>query len=96
MVLRGTKVNQTVSPSSIKFTILTYCVDDLVEVEEHSCVPLCTTDKPKAITKSSYDALKEENGERKGINREMGECMERIEGRSGRRGRRRKMKGREV
>ena len=67
----------------------TYCVDDLIEVEEHSCVTLCTTNKPKAITKSSYDTLRgewREEGEGSGLNREMrrkGECMDRVEAKSG-------------
>ena len=43
--------------------IPTYRVDDLVEVEEHSCVTVCTTNEPKPVTKSSYDTLKEERRE---------------------------------
>ena len=81
----------------------TYCVDDLIEVEEHSCVTLCTTNKPKAITKSSYDTLRgewREEGEGSGLNREMrrkGECIDRVEARSGGRsgGRRRRRKTKE-
>ena len=61
---------------SIKFMIPTYRVDDLVEVEEHSCVTVCTTNEPKPITKSSYDTLK---GERREGRRRGGE-----EGRKGR------------
>ena len=52
-----------VGSSSIKFMISTYRVDDLVEVEEHSCVTVCTTNEPKPITKSSYDTLKGERRE---------------------------------
>ena len=62
MLLRGRKVN--LSSSSIKFMILTYRIDDLVEVEKHSCVAVCTTNEPKSVTKSSYDTLKVEKGER--------------------------------
>ena len=43
---------------------LTYRVDDLIEVEKHSCVTVCTTNEPKSVTKSSYDTLKVEKGER--------------------------------
>lgn len=53
--------------------IPTYRVDDLVEVEEHSCVTVCTTNEPKPITKSSYYTLKEEKGERGGGGRLDGE-----------------------
>ena len=48
---------------SIKFMIPTYRVDDLVEVEEHSRVTVCTTNEPKPVTKSSYDTLKGERRE---------------------------------
>ena len=68
MLLRGTKVNLMVSSSSVEFTkcmIPTYCVDDLVEVEEHSCVTVCTANEPKPVTKSSYDTLNKEKGERR-------------------------------
>ena len=73
--------------------ILTYCVDDLVEVEEHSCVTVCTTNEPKPVTKSSYDTLKEEKGERGGGKGRRGEEEKRgEEGRGG--GERRRREGR--
>ena len=81
--------------------IPTYCVDDFVEVEEHSCVTVCTTNEPKPVTKSSYDTLKEEKGERGGGKGRRGEEEKRGEvgrgkkwredGREGRRRREREM-----